>query len=233
MTGSSTAAPRCCGARTSAELQERLGALGFDAGRVDGIFGPDTGGRCSEFQRNCGLTADGICGPDVIAALVGSAPARRARRAWPGSERSSGSGAHRRRLPGRRMVVGHGGDAAPWPSRSARVLQELGAEVVVVNHPDGSAQARRANEQGAQLYVGLRLWPPSHAAGWRSTPRGLRVGRRSAVLADLIQEALRSRNRFPLRIVPQGMRLPVLRETRMPAVSWVGRPIRSCRSPPS
>ena len=53
-----------------ADLQRRLGALGFDAGRVDGIFGPDTDRALGDFQRNSGLVSDGICGPDTVAALA-------------------------------------------------------------------------------------------------------------------------------------------------------------------
>ena len=34
-----------------AELQTRLNSLGFDAGRVDGIHGPDTTAALKEFQR--------------------------------------------------------------------------------------------------------------------------------------------------------------------------------------
>ena len=52
-----------------AELQSRLGALGFDAGRADGIFGPQTATALIEFQRNFGLTTDGICGPETFASL--------------------------------------------------------------------------------------------------------------------------------------------------------------------
>ena len=37
-----------------AELQQDLGALGFDAGRVDGIFGPRTKDALEQFQRNIG-----------------------------------------------------------------------------------------------------------------------------------------------------------------------------------
>ena len=57
-----------------AELQRRLNALGFDAGREDGILGPETEARAVEFQRNAGLAPDGICGPATLAALdhVGS-----------------------------------------------------------------------------------------------------------------------------------------------------------------
>ena len=52
-----------------AGIQRRLNALGFDAGREDGIFGDDTTSALIEFQRNSGIAADGICGPDTIAAL--------------------------------------------------------------------------------------------------------------------------------------------------------------------
>ena len=51
------------------ELQRRLNALGFDAGREDGILGDDTTGALTEFQRNSGLVVDGMCGPATIAAL--------------------------------------------------------------------------------------------------------------------------------------------------------------------
>ncbi len=53
-----------------AELQERLANLGFDLGKVDGIFGPSARRAVSEFQRNCGLPIDGIAGTDVIAMLA-------------------------------------------------------------------------------------------------------------------------------------------------------------------
>ena len=202
-----------------AELQERLGSLGFDAGRVDGIFGPDTGEALEEFQRNCGLTADGICGPDVVAALDRLA----ARQAGPTSvarvrevERLRGTAGA---LPGHRMVVGHGGDAGPMAESLARMLRESGAEVEVINHPDGSAHARQANEQEAQLYVGLRLVATGEQTrvafyaqrNWESVG-----GHR---LADLIQETV-EQGTVPI-LMPDvlGMRLPVLRETRMPAVS--------------
>jgi N-acetylmuramoyl-L-alanine amidase len=51
------------------ELQRRLNALGFDAGREDGILGDDTASALTEFQRNIGITADGICGPETITGL--------------------------------------------------------------------------------------------------------------------------------------------------------------------
>ncbi|HEX2849586.1 MAG TPA: peptidoglycan-binding domain-containing protein, partial [Acidimicrobiales bacterium] len=52
-----------------AELQRRLNALGFDAGRVDGIFGPRCEQALLDFQRNAGLVTDSICGPATIGEL--------------------------------------------------------------------------------------------------------------------------------------------------------------------
>ena len=53
-----------------AELQRRLNALGFDAGREDGILGAETETALREFQRNAGTTADGVCGPATLASIA-------------------------------------------------------------------------------------------------------------------------------------------------------------------
>ena len=52
-----------------AELQRRLNQLGFDSGRADGMFGPNTDTAVREFQRGCGVNPDGICGPDTFRAF--------------------------------------------------------------------------------------------------------------------------------------------------------------------
>ena len=64
-----TCAGRCCAATTSRMLQRRLNALGFDAGREDGILGPETEAALRQFQRDAGIATDGVCGPATIAAL--------------------------------------------------------------------------------------------------------------------------------------------------------------------
>ena len=52
-----------------AALQERLSELGFDSGRVDGVFGPLTEGALRGFQKEYGLVSDGVCGPSTLRAL--------------------------------------------------------------------------------------------------------------------------------------------------------------------
>lgn len=53
-----------------ATLQSRLTEIGFDCGRVDGIFGVRTESAVKEFQRSAGITYDGKCGPATIIALL-------------------------------------------------------------------------------------------------------------------------------------------------------------------
>jgi peptidoglycan hydrolase-like protein with peptidoglycan-binding domain len=50
-------------------LQQRLKDLGFDPNGVDGNFGPGTKAALIAFQKSKGLTADGIAGPQTMAAL--------------------------------------------------------------------------------------------------------------------------------------------------------------------
>jgi N-acetylmuramoyl-L-alanine amidase len=51
------------------ELQRMLNALGFDAGKEDGIFGPRTDRGAREFQRNVASRVDGIVGLDTVHAI--------------------------------------------------------------------------------------------------------------------------------------------------------------------
>ena len=53
-----------------ADLQTRLCSLGFDTGRVDGIYGDNTTHAVAEFQRNLKLPVDGIAGRITIEELA-------------------------------------------------------------------------------------------------------------------------------------------------------------------
>ncbi len=200
-----------------AELQQRLGALGFDAGRVDGIFGDATAAAVSEFQRNAGLPDDGILGAATLLELVrvqGRHPAlepvvvvhdrERLRQAPP-------------TLSGRHIAVGEAGGLGPALGALRRRLAARGAKVTPLHHPDGSAQAQQANAVGADVYVGLRLDPDrpgcttAYYAGYHYESPG---GRR---LAELVQTEVPVVLGVPDRRAV-GLSVPVLRETRMPAV---------------
>ena len=60
---------RLLGGDDVAALQERLLELGFDAGRVDSLFGTRTEQALVRFQREYGLVSDGVCGPATLRAL--------------------------------------------------------------------------------------------------------------------------------------------------------------------
>ena len=53
-----------------AALQSRLTEMGFDCGRVDGIYGLRTEAAVKEFQQSVGIVGDGKCGPGTIIALL-------------------------------------------------------------------------------------------------------------------------------------------------------------------
>lgn len=210
-----------------AELQRRLGALGFDAGRMDGIFGPETKRALDEFQRNTGVVVDGVCGPGTLDMFD--------RFGHRGTEREPVAAVREmemlrqapRTLQGRRVVLGDGGGMHAALRATERVLQAAGAEVTVVHHPDQSDQAAEANAAGGHVYLGLRLEPAgdhctsAHYAGHHYESAG---GRR---LAELVQATVPTAVGIGDGGV-RGMAIPVLKETRMPAVvcelgppSWV------------
>ncbi len=51
-------------------LQQRLTALGFDTGSMDGVLGPKTAAAISEFQAKRGMTVTGIATLDLLSALT-------------------------------------------------------------------------------------------------------------------------------------------------------------------
>ena len=54
------------------QIQNQLKSKGYNPGTVDGIAGSNTQNALKSFQRNNGLTADGICGPKTKAVLFQS-----------------------------------------------------------------------------------------------------------------------------------------------------------------
>ena len=205
------------------DLQRRLSALGFDVGKVDGVFGPDTAQALAQFQRAAGLAADGIGGPATLAAM-----ARLGRRDGGGVDPSPVAGVKERerlrsaprQLAGRQIAVGQPGGLDALVVAAARALSSRGAVVLPLPQLDGSEQAEAANLLKADVYVGFDLDPECvercEIAFWRSPHGHLSEGGRKLgdLLVPLIAEALGEAG----KAAAVGMALPVLRETRMPAV---------------
>jgi N-acetylmuramoyl-L-alanine amidase len=200
-----------------ADLQQRLSALGFDTGRVDGIFGQLTSSGLADFQRNVSLPVDGILGASTLRELKRVMP----RHPEPELVSSVRDRERLRQAPrtllGRRLAIGEEGGLDVLVTAVRRHLAATGADVIPLLHPDGSLQAAAANAADVEAYVGLRLDPDrtrcsaSYYSGYSYESTG---GRR---LAELLQ----ARAAVALQVPPdgvQGMSLPVLRETRMPAV---------------
>lgn len=51
-------------------LQDRLIQLGFNCGKVDGIYGSATEASVKEFQKSVGVVVDGKCGPVTLISLM-------------------------------------------------------------------------------------------------------------------------------------------------------------------
>jgi N-acetylmuramoyl-L-alanine amidase len=199
-----------------ADLQARLGALGFDAGRGDGIFGTRTAQALVDFQRNAGLTTDGICGTDTVAALhrLGARGVQPTTVAKLREEERLLDAP--RKLLGRRIAVGELGGLAGLVDTLAHVLLDAGAVVAALHHPDGSVQAEEANDFKAEAFVGVALLDgPACVTSYFATDRFESIGGRN--LAELASAEVCAVMDTADGTVA-GMRLPVLRETRMPAV---------------
>jgi N-acetylmuramoyl-L-alanine amidase len=149
------------------ELQSRLNSLGFDVGKVDGVFGPTTERAIIDFQHNRGVAEDGKAGPEVVTEihLITRGEMKEGRHAVRERE-------WLRRLPptvaGARVYLDAGCRDAheasvAWEAASAAALglQELGGLPVLSRSQDGSLperlRARRANVLGSDLIVAFQL----------------------------------------------------------------------------
>lgn len=197
-----------------ATLQRRLNALGFDARRVDGLFGADTHRALMEFQRSTGLVADGICGPSTVEALDrvggfadGSVAVARERAAMR-------QGPHR--LEGRKVFVATTPGLAVVGDNVARGLNLARAVAVLdTSGDDDSVVARAANGFGADLFVGLALGSEPGARCAYFATEGFR-SEFGLLVATELHDKLTNELHEPIDLV--GCAYPVLRETRMAAV---------------
>jgi len=205
-----------------AELQSSLNHLGFDCGRPDGIFGPATARALADFQQNSGLSSDGICGPLTVQTLH---LVRRQSGSGPGVAiiREQANIEERAAMSSLRIVVGQFGGLSNVARPIARALRRAGATVMSTDEYEAAAQAAAANRFGASVYIGFEAQPaPDSTIAYFAVPTFESVGGRSLAVhvARQLEHALVSPPHT------EGMRLPVLRETRMTAVLCSLGPVR-------
>lgn len=214
-------------------LQTQLNALGFDAGRQDGIFGHDTDRAVRAFQKEYGVAEDGIFGSKSYASLMGLRVDR------PGTTRHLREQLSRNEHPGLRSAVvmidpGHGGpdrgahstgrDEADiaWEiaTRLAEVLLQHGARVrftrTEVEGPDASERAQRANDIGADIFISLHLNEHDKTSAEGSSTYYFGGSSAGQELAERIQDELVGLGLKDCR--SHARSYTILKETRMPAV---------------
>jgi N-acetylmuramoyl-L-alanine amidase len=213
------------------DLQRKLNALGFDAGREDGVLGHETDVAVRDFQRNVGNEPDGVVGLHTIATLARMRPLEGAASRAMVREREQ---VRRMRgtIEGQVVAIdpGHGPDGLGFndvhfamATALAEELARVGAKPALLrdrdDNPDTSERARRANELGAAVCVSLHLGSGEPDAGGPAcsyfgtdrthSPAGMRL---AGLLLQELEREFGCRGRLQ-RLAPS-----LLRETRMTAV---------------
>lgn len=198
-----------------ATLQLRLGSLGFNAGRVDGIFGQNTQQALREFQRNVDLVVDGVCARDTVSQL---------NRLVTKSTNVSIAGIREREtlslrtpdLAGLRVSICHRGTDNGLVGALGADLHLAQAVVSVSSDDDWSALAAMTNAFTADVCLAIEVVDdPGVDVAYYATD-----GFESDAGRSLAEALLRQLPHPPgwRPSVAHGMRLPILRETRCPTV---------------
>lgn len=207
------------------ELQATLNNVGFNAGRVSGIFSEQTDKAVREFQKNTGLDTDGIVGETSIRALDNFRM-----RVSSGEITGVWDREALRRpaaLKERRVAIDSGDDE--FSNRAARALAnalvEHNARPILLEERIKTAEMREraliANEAEAELLVRFQAGAAEGIITRGSVceyfDNGEFFSSRSRELASLIQNEVAA----ALKVFDNGVagkNLTILQATRMPAV---------------
>ena len=200
-------------------LQRSLGSLGFDAGKVAGLFGPATRRALLDFQRNRGMAEDGIAGREVVEELLLMAKATDK----PGREEVRDHAwidSLPRPIAGARIYIDpNGGDpgavAATWDvaTHLSSELQFAGARALlsrsIDTFPTERLRAGRANRLDVQIVISITV-PSDGTEGvfYFGTP--LSTSEAGRTVARHLASSL--------GVDPLPRAVPILKETRSPAV---------------
>lgn len=189
-----------------AELQVRLAQLGFNPGRIDGIFGPLLQDAMQEFQRNCAISVNGTLTRQTLNELIRVSPSVASRNLVTDARDLAGFEAEHH---GPIIICG----SNPLRELLARALE---SEHLTISLDDASTDeiATIANEKKAVVVLSLAdldTIDGVHLHYWASYRS---YSRRGEKLASAIAARL-SQKEHSTRVELTGMALPVLRETQM------------------
>lgn len=185
-----------------ATLQSRLVEMGFNPGRVDGIYGPLTERAVRDFQKSVGVVVDGICGPGTVISLM-----RLMRTVTGGTPIELRAQASREKrgpaLADKVVVLDPCGDSSVFPITSDLVskiegrLIALGVSVLTTRVAGAAVSERdrieKINQSDADLVIAIDMdrYPNEKAHGvatyfYGSDPHGVHslVGERFATLVQ-------------------------------------------------
>lgn len=195
-------------------LQTRLGGLGFDCGRVDGIFAERTHEAVVEFQVNMALAPTGICGSQTIEELQ-RVSVHSVEHIHSVRERELLRNRHKP-MESTLVVVASTllleGEAELIAGR----IRSKGARSVSFSAADQGRISWTVNQASADFAVYLDNASPDLQVAYYSGYNYVSpVGRE---LAEEVVTGLRE-VQMPGHISLRGMTLPVLRESRAPTVT--------------
>ena len=202
-----------------ATLQGQLNALGFDSGKTDGIFGPETLEALLDFQRNRGMAEDGIAGIDVAIELdlMQRATAKPGREGVREREwlRTLPTTIARQRVYVDAFCRNEPEAEATWRAAIAfsSTIQRHGAQTLLSRSADTSPperlRARRANRLDAQVVVSFIM-----AGNEEEAVLYFASEHSSSAAGEMVSATLAERLGLPT----VGRSIPMLRETRAPCV---------------
>lgn len=189
-----------------AELQVRLAQLGFNPGRIDGIFGPLLDDALRDFQRNCGVEVNGTLTRGTLLELLRVTPSSNTRNLvneardlagfyedYSGTIVLCGSSALRPRIKASLAGV----------REVASLESSIAVDVAKFANERRAALVLSLEEVGGLEGLRIHYW-----ASYRAySRRGEKLG---GALASAITHVQPS-----TRVELNGMALPILRETRM------------------
>jgi N-acetylmuramoyl-L-alanine amidase len=192
-----------------AELQVLLAQLGFNPGRIDGIFGPQLDSALSEFQRNCALDSSGALTKATLQELTRVRTIHASRSLVNDARDLAGFDPL---STGSIVLCGE----SPLLSGLARSIGDSPAIHVLTgsSHQESSDFANSHNVTLVLSFQSLAQVGGVHLHYWASYHSH---SRRGELVASAFASALALLPEGP-RVEVTGMALPILRETRMTTV---------------